>query len=595
MSAPASTLVTPRASSRSVHRTAVLALHCPTQHARAALDQAFAAYTRAYTAALYAFRMLAPAQILEMATYGIDRDGHPLRAVRKLQSALFSSPSRALLAALDPLEGGLRESLRAEVARTLLSWAVLVTREVTFVTIDDNDGAGRDTEDAAAVSSPAALWSGTHPKRLRPEDIEPRRRAAHAALAVLADDLDQEQTLISQLQCTAQPSLVPLPFCRIDAERTCGLFYNLDTRSYYVRLFVVSPRSRFAHPLTVAGHYQDLKTGHVYARSAEARDHPELHSFGAGTTSLLLPLELGRVHEQPLRFTEVALLPWHDRDEMEQRLHSATQPVAAEPVAARLIKRDDRYLLHVAFRIPVPPRKPTRTIFGIDRGIACLAAGAVLARDGHAVLARVRLDGSALNDQLRRVEQETASRQQRGQTVRARRRRRAMGDVVVHVCANQIIELACAHAAQIVMEDLSSLARPWKRRAAPVEPRKRANFRAMLSRRQYQKLLHVVNAALPLVGLPPVRLVAPHATSITCNACGHIDAANRDSRDRQRFACVRCGHRDHADVQAGVNIARKALWLDQRIREAKTSVPTAQRTSWPTFAATMAVKTASTS
>lgn len=46
--------------------------------------------------------------------------------------------------------------------------------------------------------------------------------------------------------------------------------------------------------------------------------------------------------------------------------------------------------------------------------------------------------------------------------------------------------------------------------------------------------------------------VPPHNTSRTCPTCGHVAAANRQTQDR--FVCVACGHSDHADVVAAINI-----------------------------------------
>ncbi len=46
--------------------------------------------------------------------------------------------------------------------------------------------------------------------------------------------------------------------------------------------------------------------------------------------------------------------------------------------------------------------------------------------------------------------------------------------------------------------------------------------------------------------------VAPQYTSQTCHACGHIDKKNR--KTRAWHACVACGYRDHADVNAALNI-----------------------------------------
>ena len=45
-------------------------------------------------------------------------------------------------------------------------------------------------------------------------------------------------------------------------------------------------------------------------------------------------------------------------------------------------------------------------------------------------------------------------------------------------------------------------------------------------------------------------------TSQTCACCGHVDAANRQSR--AVFVCMRCGHRANADTNAAINILRRA-------------------------------------
>lgn len=44
-------------------------------------------------------------------------------------------------------------------------------------------------------------------------------------------------------------------------------------------------------------------------------------------------------------------------------------------------------------------------------------------------------------------------------------------------------------------------------------------------------------------------------TSQTCAACGVVDARSRESQ--ARFRCVSCGHTDHADINAAVNIKRR--------------------------------------
>lgn len=49
--------------------------------------------------------------------------------------------------------------------------------------------------------------------------------------------------------------------------------------------------------------------------------------------------------------------------------------------------------------------------------------------------------------------------------------------------------------------------------------------------------------------------INPAHTSQTCAACGHCERGNRPNRDR--FACLACGHTDCADANASRNILRK--------------------------------------
>lgn len=51
----------------------------------------------------------------------------------------------------------------------------------------------------------------------------------------------------------------------------------------------------------------------------------------------------------------------------------------------------------------------------------------------------------------------------------------------------------------------------------------------------------------------PVVDINPYKTSQTCSACG---VASKKNRYRDRFRCLACGHRDHADLNAARNIAR---------------------------------------
>lgn len=312
-----------------IHRTAIFTLHHPTRQVRAALDAAFAQYTAAYTEALHRFAHLTPGELCAMATIGTDAHGRPRTSARWLEPRLFAHQNAVLLAALQPLEGGLRESLRRHVARTFLSYAALALGDATHGTPRGTTQAATHTEDhLSVVAKPRSA-----PTRLRARDVEPQRREALTRLATLVDGLEEQQACIAQLQRTAQPSIVPLPFCRVDAERNCGLFYNPETRRFYARLYVMSYHSRYARHITAAGQYVDLRSGALYMREQDAAMWQGIHSFGTGRSSILVPLEIGRWHEEPLRFSDVVLLPQrqceHPVSPLQDRPLQGAVPVSA--------------------------------------------------------------------------------------------------------------------------------------------------------------------------------------------------------------------------------------------------------------------------
>jgi putative transposase len=54
----------------------------------------------------------------------------------------------------------------------------------------------------------------------------------------------------------------------------------------------------------------------------------------------------------------------------------------------------------------------------------------------------------------------------------------------------------------------------------------------------------------------PTGWIDPYKTSQRCPLCGHAERANRD---KKRFKCKDCGHQDHSDRGASVNIAVKGI------------------------------------
>lgn len=312
---------------------------------------------------------------------------------------------------------------------------------------------------------------------------------------------------------------------RLPNVRPFGIYNNRATDGFLLlmdgkgRLFawinLHSKNSRFAQPVNV----QDM----VNTRTGE------IMSFRS-STGVLFPLEMS-----------------HD-------YHVTRFLKKGRAQSARLIHCDGEFFLAVTFLYQAAASQPTAYI-GIDRGIENLAAWGIVDVDGKPI-SKGRIDGTELRAKQKAAEQKKADEQKRG--IISTGGWRSINDIAVHTAANEIVKLAIQHNAQVVMEDLSAISNGHHHRRP--KGQRRVGFSKLLSRAMYQKLEKVLTYKLALEGFPPP--VDRHAagTSTTCPVCGHRCKENRASQ--AEFRCVKCGHTDHADENAGVVIALKGKWLD---------------------------------
>jgi IS605 OrfB family transposase len=234
--------------------------------------------------------------------------------------------------------------------------------------------------------------------------------------------------------------------------------------------------------------------------------------------------------------------------------------------ASRLIYDGRDFYLAATFQFEAPVREPTAYL-GVDRGIELLAAWAVLDENGEKIEDGF-CSGSRLRQFQRREERQQRRVQQRGK-IYSSRTRRMIADEEVHRTANEIVSAATKHNAQVVMEDLRTIAM-GPHQARPKGAR-RGGWRRMLTRAQYMKLKHCVDYRLKIEGFAPIRRgqtsfieVSPAYTSVTCSACGHRD---KESRQGQAvFVCTKCGHKENADVNAAAMVAAKGKHFDDIVR-----------------------------
>jgi IS605 OrfB family transposase len=116
-----------------------------------------------------------------------------------------------------------------------------------------------------------------------------------------------------------------------------------------------------------------------------------------------------------------------------------------------------------------------------------------------------------------------------------------------HCVSKRLVAQAQDTARGIAIEDLNGI----RERAATVRTRQRRALHSW----SFAQLRSFLAYKAVMAG---VRLVAvdPRNTSRTCSACGHCDKANRQTQSK--FICTSCGYVAHADVNAAVNIGRRA-------------------------------------
>jgi IS605 OrfB family transposase len=201
------------------------------------------------------------------------------------------------------------------------------------------------------------------------------------------------------------------------------------------------------------------------------------------------------------------------------------------------------FFLAITVDAPEPTPDETAEFLGVDLGIVNIATTS----DGEMV------SGSHINHVRARYVRYRAKLQQKGTRSAKRLLRKRSGREARfvkdtnHCMSKRIIAQAKDTGRGIAIEDLNGI----RERAATVRTRQR---RALHSWSFAQLRLFLAYKAV----MEGICLVAvdPRNTSRTCSACGHCDQANR--KTQAQFLCTSCGHVAHADVNAAVNIGRRA-------------------------------------
>jgi len=226
---------------------------------------------------------------------------------------------------------------------------------------------------------------------------------------------------------------------------------------------------------------------------------------------------------------------------------------------ATVMREADGWYVSILSETVVAERKPrTAPVVGVDRGVAVFAATS----DGE--LVEPLNATKRMTDQMWRLQRKLA-RQKKGSKNRAKTKQRIarLHQRIARMRADFLHKLSTRWAKShgtIVLEDLRIGNMTRSARGTVEEPGRNVAAKSGLNRsildQGWGMFAQMLGYKLAARGGFLV-LVAPQHSSQTCSACGHVEAANRPSRDA--FRCVSCGHAEHADVNAAKVVLRRGL------------------------------------
>lgn len=187
-----------------------------------------------------------------------------------------------------------------------------------------------------------------------------------------------------------------------------------------------------------------------------------------------------------------------------------------------------------------PPAIATTSIYGVDRN----TKGHCLVASNPTTGKVLKLGKSAhhIHDKYKHIRKSLQKQGKYGLVKRIKNRESRIVRNLNHQCSKKLVDECVKQNSGIVLEGLKDIRKTAK---------SRKKQRYSLNSWSFYQLRGMVEYKAKKRGIP-VFYIEPHYTSQRCNACGHIEPANRKGK---LFHCKQCGKVENADVNAGFNIA----------------------------------------
>jgi len=208
-----------------------------------------------------------------------------------------------------------------------------------------------------------------------------------------------------------------------------------------------------------------------------------------------------------------------------------------------LIYHRGKFYLAATCDIPDPDPATVDDFLGVDFGVKTIAATSDGKRMSGSMVNNVRFRHRRLRERLQRCGSRSAKRKLKRLSGKESR----FATNVNHVISKQIVAEAKGTHRGIAIENLKGI-------TERVTVRKKQ--RAVLRSWSFFQLRNFIQYKAILAGVI-MEAIDPRNTSRECSECGHIAKENR--RTQESFACIACGHAEHADINAARNIRCRAI------------------------------------
>ena len=209
---------------------------------------------------------------------------------------------------------------------------------------------------------------------------------------------------------------------------------------------------------------------------------------------------------------------------------------------ADLVYRGRKFYLYCTVNLPESSPVDPSDFLGVDLGVANIATTSDGKRYSGSEVKGVRFRHRKLRGKLQKKQTRSVKRKLK----RLAGRERRFATCVNHNISKQIVAEAKRTNHGLAVEELTGI------RERVTARRKQ---RAVLHSWAFSQLRLFLTYKAALSGVALVA-VDPRNTSRQCAECGHTAKENRKSQDK--FRCVSCKHTANADINAAINIGRRA-------------------------------------